>query len=177
MATARLPPRFGPRGVAWRATRRVRLAGCRRRPVWEMRGRHPRRARADAHAGRRERDRHIVEFGRAWNSGAQEYRELIAHGTIKHAVLAMTRQMAADCVRKGIRFNALCPGFIDTPFNRGFEVQMGGRHRLEAYVAGQIPAGRRGTVEEIAEGVVYLDSDRSSFMTGHALVIDCGVCI
>ena len=111
------------------------------------------------------------------NSGVQHDRGMIAYCTTKHAVLAMTRQMAADYAREGIRFNALCPGFIDTPFNKGFEVQMGGRDRLEAYIAGEIPMGRWGTVEEIAEGIVYLASDRSSFMTGHALVIDGGECI
>lgn len=108
------------------------------------------------------------------NSGVQYDREMIAYATTKHAVLAMTRQMAADYAGENIRFNALCPGFIDTPFNRGFEVQMGGRDKLEAYIAGAIPMGRFGTVEEIAEGIVYLASDRSSFMTGHALVIDGG---
>lgn len=111
------------------------------------------------------------------NSGVQYDREMIAYCTTKHAVLAMTRQMAADYARENIRFNALCPGFIDTPFNRGFEVQMGGRDKLEDYIANVIPMGRFGTVDEIAEAIVYLASDRSSFMTGHALVIDGGECI
>jgi NAD(P)-dependent dehydrogenase (short-subunit alcohol dehydrogenase family) len=111
------------------------------------------------------------------NSGVQYDREMIAYATTKHAVLAMTRQMAADYARENIRFNALCPGFVDTPFNRGFEIQMGGRDRLEAYVAEAIPMGRFGTVEEIADAIVFLASDRSSFMTGHALVVDGGECI
>lgn len=108
------------------------------------------------------------------NSGVQYDREMIAYATTKHAVLAMTRQMAADYAREGIRFNSLCPGFIDTPFNRGFEVQMGGRDKLEAYIDEAIPMGRFGTVEEIAHAIVFLASDRSSFMTGHALVVDGG---
>lgn len=111
------------------------------------------------------------------NSGVQYDREMIAYCTTKHAVLAMTRQMAADYAKENIRFNALCPGFIDTPFNKGFEIQMGGRDKLEEYIATGIPMGRFGTVEEIADGIVYLASDRSSFMTGHALVIDGGECI
>lgn len=113
----------------------------------------------------------------ASNSGVQYDREMIAYCTTKHAVLAMTRQMAADYARENIRFNALCPGFIDTPFNKGFEIQMGGRAQLDAYVADEIPMGRWGTVEEIADGIVYLASERSSFMTGTALVIDGGECI
>jgi NAD(P)-dependent dehydrogenase (short-subunit alcohol dehydrogenase family) len=111
------------------------------------------------------------------NSGVQYDREMIAYCTTKHAVLAMTRQMAADYAKENIRFNALCPGFIDTPFNKGFEIQMGGRDKLEEYIATAIPMGRFGTVEEIAAGIVYLASDQSSFMTGHALVIDGGECI
>ena len=99
---------------------------------------------------------------------------MIAYATTKHAVLAMTRQMAADYANENIRFNALCPGFIDTPFNRGFEIQMGGRDKLEDYVANTIPMGRFGTVDEIADSIVFLASDMSSFMTGHALVIDGG---
>ena len=111
------------------------------------------------------------------NSGVQYDREMIAYCTTKHAVLAMTRQMAADYAKENIRFNALCPGFIDTPFNRGFEAQMGGRDKLEEYIATAIPMGRFGTVDEIAEAIVYLASDRSAFMTGHAMVIDGGECL
>jgi len=113
----------------------------------------------------------------ASNSAVQHDREMIAYTTTKHAVLAMTRQIAADYARENIRFNALCPGFIDTPFNRGFEVQMGGRDKLEAYVATAIPMGRFGTVDEIADAIVFLASDRSSFMTGHAFVVDGGECL
>ena len=111
------------------------------------------------------------------NSGVQYDREMIAYCTTKHAVLAMTRQMAADYARENIRFNTLCPGFIDTPFNRGFEVQMGGREKLESYISTAIPMGRFGSVDEIADSIVFLASDRSSFMTGHALVVDGGECI
>lgn len=108
----------------------------------------------------------------ASNSGVQYDRGMIAYCTTKHAVIAMVRQIAVDYARFGVRVNALCPGFVDTAFNAGFERQMGGRAALEAYVAGTIPMGRWGTAGEIAESVVYLASDASSFMTGHALVID-----
>lgn len=111
------------------------------------------------------------------NSGVQYDRGMIAYATTKHAVLAMTRQMAADYAKENIRFNALCPGFIDTPFNLGFEVQMGGRDKLEEYIRTSIPMGRFGTVDEIADAIVFLASDRSSFMTGHAFVVDGGECI
>ncbi|MGB3146812.1 MAG: SDR family oxidoreductase [Paracoccaceae bacterium] len=108
------------------------------------------------------------------NSGVQFDREMIAYATTKHAAVAMTRQMAADYARYNIRCNALCPGFIDTPFNAGFEKQMGGRSALEGYIARNIPMGRWGTTDEIAGAILFLASDMSSFMTGHALVIDGG---
>lgn len=113
----------------------------------------------------------------ASNSGVQYDREMIAYATTKHAVIAMTRQMAVDYARFNVRCNALCPGFVDTPFNDGFERQMGGRHALEAYVAQTIPMGRWGTPDEIAQGIVFLASDASAFMTGHALVIDGAECL
>lgn len=113
----------------------------------------------------------------ASNSGVQYDREMIAYATTKHAVIAMTRQMAVDYARHNVRCNALCPGFVDTPFNDGFERQMGGRRALEDYVARAIPMGRWGTPEEIARSVVFLASDQSSFMTGHALVIDGAECL
>ena len=106
------------------------------------------------------------------NSGVQYDRGMIAYCTTKHAVIAMVRQIAADYARDNVRCNALCPGFVDTIFNAGFEEQMGGRAGLEKYVSDTIPMGRFGSAGEMAEAVVYLASDRSSFMTGHALVID-----
>ena len=106
------------------------------------------------------------------NSGVQYDREMIAYATTKHAVVAMARQIAVDYARHNVRCNALCPGFVDTPFNDGFERQMGGRQALEDYVARNIPMGRWGKPEEIAHSIVFLASDQSAFMTGHALVID-----
>jgi len=110
----------------------------------------------------------------ASNSGCQYDRGMISYATTKHAAVAMVKQMAADYARENIRFNALCPGFVDTPFNAGFEEQMGGRGALEKYVSETIPMGRWATVDEIADGILYLASDRSRFVTGLALVIDGG---
>ena len=66
---------------------------------------------------------------------------------------------------------------MDTPFNNAFTRQMGGREALLKYIKEKIPMGRFATVEEVAESILYLASDRSSFMTGHALVLDGGECI
>jgi NAD(P)-dependent dehydrogenase (short-subunit alcohol dehydrogenase family) len=108
----------------------------------------------------------------ASGSGIQYDAQMVAYATTKHAVVAMARQIAKDYAQFNVRVNTLCPGFIDTPFNLGFEQQMGGRAPLESYVAGNIPMRRWGTVEEIADGILFLASDMSTFMTGHALVID-----
>lgn len=113
----------------------------------------------------------------ASNSGVQYDRGMIAYCTTKHAVIAMARQIAVDYAADNIRCNALCPGFVDTPFNDGFQQQMGGRAALETYVDRAIPMRRWAKVDEIAASIVYLASDQSGFMTGHALVIDGGECL
>jgi len=115
-----------------------------------------------------------VILNTASNSGVFYDREMIAYTTSKHAVVAMTRQMALDYARHGVRVNALCPGWVDTPFNEPFIAQMGGREAIEAYVRDKIPMGRWASAEEIAEAILFLVSDRSSFMTGQALVVDGG---
>ncbi|PWE54531.1 oxidoreductase [Metarhizobium album] len=108
------------------------------------------------------------------SSGILYDREMIAYTTTKHAVIAMTRQMAGDYGKFGIRVNALCPGWVDTPFNDPFIRQLGGREALEAYIRDRVPLGRWGSVEEVAESVLFLVSDRSSYMTGQVLVVDGG---
>ncbi len=108
------------------------------------------------------------------SSGVLYDREMIAYTTTKHAVIAMTRQMAGDYARFGIRVNALCPGWVDTPFNAPFITQMGGREAIETYVRDKVPMGRWAQVEEIAESILFLVSDRSSYMTGQILVVDGG---
>ena len=108
------------------------------------------------------------------SSGILYDREMIAYTTSKHAVIAMTKQMAGDYAKFGIRVNALCPGWVDTPFNNPFIRQMGGRAELEDYIRTKVPLGRWGSVDEIAEAVLFLVSDRSSYMTGQVLVVDGG---
>ncbi|MER8440632.1 glucose 1-dehydrogenase [Mesorhizobium sp. M1312] len=115
-----------------------------------------------------------VILNTASNSGVFYDREMIAYATSKHAVVAMTRQMSLDYAKHKVRVNALCPGWVDTPFNEPFIAQMGGRDAIECYVRTKIPMQRWASAEEIAEAILFLVSDRSSFMTGQALVIDGG---
>lgn len=118
-----------------------------------------------------------VIINTASNSGVFYDKQMLAYTTSKAATIAMTKQMAVDYAKFNIRINALCPGWVDTPFNGPYIEQMGGRKAIEKYVADTIPIGRWATVEEIAESVLFLASHRSAFMTGHALVIDGGECI
>jgi len=111
------------------------------------------------------------------NSGVFYDHEMIAYATSKHAAVAMVKQIAIDYGKYGVRANALCPGWVDTPFNDAFTRQRGGREALLRYIKDKIPLGRCASVDEIAEAILFLASDRSSFMTGHALVIDGGECI
>ncbi|MCA1404562.1 SDR family oxidoreductase [Ensifer sp. IC3342] len=108
------------------------------------------------------------------SSGVLYDREMIAYTTTKHAIIAMTRQMAGDYAKYGVRVNALCPGWVDTPFNEPFIAQMGGRGAIEAYIREKVPLGRWASVDEIAESILFLVSDRSSYMTGQILVVDGG---
>ena len=108
------------------------------------------------------------------NSGVFLDRAMTAYITSKAASITMTRQMALDVARHGIRINALCPGWVDTPFNDPYTKQLGGRKALEHAIANVVPMGRFATADEIAEVILFMVSDRSSYMTGHALVADGG---
>ena len=92
----------------------------------------------------------------------------------KSAVITMARQMALDYAPFGIRVNALCPGWVDTPFNDPYTRQLGGRAGLLRYIEDKVPLRRFASAEEIAEAILFCVSDRSAFMTGHALVVDGG---
>ncbi|HWY22969.1 MAG TPA: SDR family NAD(P)-dependent oxidoreductase [Candidatus Acidoferrum sp.] len=98
----------------------------------------------------------------------------VAYCASKGGVVLMTKAMAIDHGRQGIRVNCVCPGDVETPMLPA-DAKMRGL-KWEAYIAGcaSRPLGRVGTVEEIAKAVLFLASDDSSFMTGAALVVDGG---
>jgi NAD(P)-dependent dehydrogenase (short-subunit alcohol dehydrogenase family) len=94
-----------------------------------------------------------------------------AYTASKGAVLAMTREIAVEYARKGVRCNALCPGPIDTPLLAELLADPARRQRRFVH----IPMGRLGQAEELAKAALFLASDESSYMTGASLVVDGGI--
>ncbi len=95
----------------------------------------------------------------------------IAYTASKGGVLAMTRELAVEYARKGIRANSICPGPIETPLLAELLADPGRRQRRLVH----IPIGRFGRPEEIAKAALFLASDDASFVTGSALVVDGGI--
>lgn len=89
----------------------------------------------------------------------------------KHGVVGLTRAVAQEHARAGIRINVVCPGAIETDMLKGLT---GGNPEFEKAVAASEPMGRVGKPEEVAEAVVWLCSDAASFVTGTALAVDGG---
>ena len=98
----------------------------------------------------------------------------VAYCASKGGVVLLTKAMAIDHGRQGIRVNCICPGDVDTPMLPE-DARMRGL-KWKDYLAGcsNRPLGRIGTANEIAKAVLFLASDDSSFMTGAALVVDGG---
>jgi NAD(P)-dependent dehydrogenase (short-subunit alcohol dehydrogenase family) len=98
----------------------------------------------------------------------------LPYGVTKSALLTMTRQLALEYANEGIRVNALCPGWIDTPFNKPAWRSFGGREAFLEKVPPSIPLQRMGTVEEMGAIVRFILSDDARFFTGQAIVPDGG---
>jgi NAD(P)-dependent dehydrogenase (short-subunit alcohol dehydrogenase family) len=94
-----------------------------------------------------------------------------AYSTSKHAIIGLTRTAAVEYAKKGVRINAICPGFIDTGLTK---IVLTKKPHLEEKYKKLVPMGRFGREEEVAEAAVWLLSDASSFITGQAIVIDGG---
>jgi NAD(P)-dependent dehydrogenase (short-subunit alcohol dehydrogenase family) len=94
-----------------------------------------------------------------------------AYTSSKGAVLAMTREIAVEYARRGVRCNALCPGPVETPLLMKLLSDEARRQRRFVH----IPMGRLGQAEELAKAALFLASDDSSFMTGASLIVDGGI--
>lgn len=98
-----------------------------------------------------------------------------AYGASKAAVIGLTKSIAADYIRQGIRCNAVCPGTIDTPSLHDRINAFADPVQARADFIARQPIGRLGTAEELAEGILFLASDESRYMTGQCLVMDGGI--
>ena len=99
------------------------------------------------------------------------------YGTSKAAVIGMTKSIAADFVRQGIRCNALCPGTVDTPSLRGRIAAAADPVQARKNFIARQPMGRLASVDDITPMLVYLASDESRFVTGTTVAVDGGVSI
>jgi NAD(P)-dependent dehydrogenase (short-subunit alcohol dehydrogenase family) len=102
-------------------------------------------------------------------NGLGGWLDLSAYVASKHGVMGLTRSAALEYAETGIRINAVCPGPILTPLSH----YQGNDPEIIKKMY-PMPMGRRGTMEEVAEAVVWLVSDKSSYITGHPLVLDGG---
>lgn len=94
-----------------------------------------------------------------------------AYNASKHGVVGLTKTAALEYATSGIRVNAVCPGYIQTPL---IEEALTSNPALEAQIVARHPVGRMGKPEEIAEAVVWLCADAASFVTGHTMTVDGG---
>ena len=95
-----------------------------------------------------------------------------AYSASKHAVVGITRTAAIEAARQGVRVNAVCPGFTDTPMVADGLQKMG--QTLDDLTR-RIPARRLGTADEVAAAIAYLCSDAAAYVTGQTLVLDGGL--
>jgi 2-keto-3-deoxy-L-fuconate dehydrogenase len=100
-----------------------------------------------------------------------------AYGATKAAVIGLTKSLAADFVKAGLRANALCPGTVDTPSLRGRIASAADPVQAEKDFIARQPMGRLASVDDISPMVVYLASDESRFVTGQTMLVDGGVTI
>ena len=113
----------------------------------------------------------IINFGSIWGSvGAAG---VVAYCASKGAVHQITRAMALDHVKDGIRINAICPGEVDTPMLRSERTRPITDEDLQK-LADTVPMGRLADPVEIARVVVFLASDAASYVTGSLMTVDAG---
>jgi NAD(P)-dependent dehydrogenase (short-subunit alcohol dehydrogenase family) len=104
-------------------------------------------------------------------AGLVGFATIPAYVASKHGIVGLTKTAALEYAEAGIRVNAVCPGVIATEMVERFT---GGQPEAQAEMIAMEPVGRMGRPEEIADAVVWLCSERSSFVTGQAIAVDGG---
>lgn len=110
-------------------------------------------------------------------SSLKGFANRFVYGTTKAGVIGLTKAVAADYVKQGIRCNAVCPGTVDTPSLQGRINAFADPVQARKDFVARQPMGRLGTVDDITPILVYLASDESVFATGQAFVVDGGIMI
>jgi NAD(P)-dependent dehydrogenase (short-subunit alcohol dehydrogenase family) len=106
-------------------------------------------------------------------AGVKAFPGVAIYVASKHAVLGLTKTVALEYAKQGIRVNAVLPGPIETPMFDRFKVGIGAEATRQLSAA--LPIGRTGRPEEIAAAVLWLCSDQASFVTGQSITADGGV--
>jgi len=112
------------------------------------------------------------EEARAWCEANPQF----ANGYLgsKQALNVYTKMRASELIERGVRMNCLLPAPTDTPMLPTFHNQAGGKETLEKFFLA--PIGRNATPEEMADPLIFLNSDAARFISGHALIVDYGYC-
>jgi NAD(P)-dependent dehydrogenase (short-subunit alcohol dehydrogenase family) len=104
-------------------------------------------------------------------AGVMGFPQLPVYVASKHAVLGLTKSAALEYAKSGIRINAVAPGGVETDMTK----RVGGDHQFLETLTSMHPIGRIADPEEIANAVVWLLSDKASFVLGHTLLVDGGI--
>jgi NAD(P)-dependent dehydrogenase (short-subunit alcohol dehydrogenase family) len=102
--------------------------------------------------------------------GAHSSPRLAGYGASKAAVIQLTRTLAREWADRGVRVNAVCPGYVETELTSA----MLAVEHVRAGIVGDIPLGRIATIEEVIAPIMFLASDAASYITGAALLVDGG---
>jgi len=114
---------------------------------------------------------HIINV--ASIAGLRSSPGISAYSASKHGVMGLTKTAAIEYAKIGLRFNAVCPSFIDTPMVQNTLAKLD--ERSQKLIVKASPLKRLGKVEEVANAIAWLSSDESTFMNGHAFTLDGGM--